>query len=61
MTAARYDIRSIPTMPVYTTLQTPIGPLLVFQGGRVVEQRVGALPPSEIADLLERQLVVAPA
>ncbi|HEY7515175.1 MAG TPA: thioredoxin [Vicinamibacteria bacterium] len=48
ITAARYDIRSIPT-------------LLVFQGGRVVEQRVGALPPSEIADLIERQLVGAPS
>ncbi len=43
VTAARYDIRSIPT-------------LLVFQGGKVVEQRVGALPPGEIAELLERQL-----
>jgi thioredoxin 1 len=43
VTAARYGINSIPT-------------LLVFQGGRVVEQRVGALPPGEIANLVERQL-----
>jgi thioredoxin 1 len=48
VTAARYGIRSIPT-------------LLVFQGGRVVEQRVGALPQTEIAALLERQLVDVPA
>ena len=43
VTAARYGIRSIPT-------------LLVFQGGQVVEHRVGALPPGEIAGLVERQL-----
>jgi thioredoxin 1 len=43
MVAARYGIRSIPT-------------LLVFMGGQVVEQRVGALPAAEIGSLLERQL-----
>jgi thioredoxin 1 len=45
--AARYDIRSIPT-------------LLVFREGRVVDQRVGALPRSELIPLLDRQLVAAP-
>jgi thioredoxin 1 len=48
VTAARYGIRSIPT-------------LLMFQGGQVVEQRVGALPQGEIESLLERQLVGVPA
>jgi thioredoxin 1 len=45
--AARYDIRSIPT-------------LLVFREGRVVDQRVGALPRSELVPLLDRQLAAAP-
>ncbi len=48
LTAARYGIRSIPT-------------LLVFQGGQLVEQRVGALPQSEIELLLEGRLAEAPA
>ncbi len=48
VTAARYGIRSIPT-------------LLVFQGGQVVEQRVGALPQAEIELLLERRLAETPA
>jgi thioredoxin 1 len=48
LTAARYGIRSIPT-------------LLLFQGGQVVEQRVGALPQGEIELLLERQLAEAPS
>jgi thioredoxin 1 len=48
VTAARYGIRSIPT-------------LLMFQGGQVMEQRVGALPQGEIESLLERQLVGVPA
>ena len=41
--AGRYDIRSIPT-------------LLVFRGGQVVEQRVGALPKAELARLVERHI-----
>jgi thioredoxin 1 len=41
--AGRYDIRSIPT-------------LLVFRGGQVVEQRVGALPKAELARLAERHM-----
>jgi thioredoxin len=47
-TAARYGIRAIPA-------------LLVFKGGVVVEQRVGALPQGEIASLLEQQLQGAAA
>jgi thioredoxin 1 len=39
-TAARYNIRGIPT-------------LLLFKGGRVVEQKVGAAPKSEIQKMLE--------
>jgi thioredoxin 1 len=46
--AARYRITSIPT-------------LLVFRGGQLVDQRVGALPKTEIASLIERQLVPAGA
>jgi len=46
--AARYRITSIPT-------------LLVFRGGQIVDQRVGALPKPEIASLIERQLVPAGA
>jgi thioredoxin 1 len=42
--AERYHVSSIPT-------------LLVFRGGQMVEQRVGALPKPEIASLIERQLV----
>lgn len=41
--AGRYDIRSIPT-------------LLVFRGGQVAEQRVGALPKAELARLVERHV-----
>jgi thioredoxin 1 len=41
--AERYRISSIPS-------------LLVFRGGQVVEQRLGALPKTEIASLIERQL-----
>jgi thioredoxin len=41
--AGRYDIRSIPT-------------LLVFKGGKVVEQRVGAVPKAELARLVERHV-----
>jgi thioredoxin 1 len=41
--AGEFGIRSIPT-------------LLVFKGGRVVEQRVGALPQPAIAEMVEKQL-----
>jgi thioredoxin len=46
--AERYRIASIPT-------------LLVFRGGQLVDQRVGALPRTEIAALIERQLVATGA
>jgi thioredoxin 1 len=46
--AGRYGVRSIPT-------------LIVFKGGEVVEQRVGALPQSELAQLLDQQLAAGPA
>jgi len=46
--AATFNIRSIPT-------------LLVFKGGQVVEQRVGALPQPMIAEMLEKQVVQAGA
>jgi len=46
--AGTFGIRSIPT-------------LLVFKGGRVVEQRVGALPQPMIAEMLEKQVVAAGA
>ena len=42
-TAGAFGIRSIPT-------------LLVFKGGRVVGQRVGALPQPAIAEMVEKQL-----
>jgi thioredoxin 1 len=41
--AERYGIRSIPT-------------LLVFRAGQVADQRVGALPRSELSALVQRQL-----
>jgi thioredoxin 1 len=41
--AGQYGIRSIPT-------------LLIFSKGQVVEQRVGALPKSEMVRLLDGQL-----
>jgi len=44
--AGRYGVRSIPT-------------LLVFHRGQVVEQRVGALPKSELVKLLDGQLAGA--
>ena len=43
-TAARYDLRSIPT-------------LLVFRGGREVDRIVGVQPKAEIARRLERWLI----
>jgi len=39
-TAGRYNIRGIPT-------------LLLFKGGQVVEQRVGALGKSELVRMVE--------
>lgn len=41
--AGRYGVRSIPT-------------LLLFKGGAVVEQRVGALPKPELARLLDQHV-----
>jgi thioredoxin 1 len=46
--AAQFGIRSIPT-------------LLVFKGGQVVEQRVGAVPQPMIAEMVEKQLTPARA
>jgi len=46
--AATFNIRSIPT-------------LLVFKGGQVVEQRIGAVPGAMIAEMLEKQLAPAGA
>lgn len=46
--AATFNIRSIPT-------------LLVFKGGQVVEQRVGAVPQPMIAEMVEKQVVQAGA
>jgi thioredoxin 1 len=42
-TAMRYNIRGIPT-------------LLLFKGGRVVEQKVGAVGKSDVQKMLEAQL-----
>lgn len=44
--AARYDVRSIPT-------------LVLFRQGRIVERRVGALPKADLVQLLESHLVLA--
>jgi thioredoxin 1 len=44
--ATRYAIRSIPT-------------LLVFKGGQVVEQRIGAAPREELARLLNAHAAAA--
>ena len=46
--ATRYAIRSIPT-------------LLVFKGGQVVEQRIGAAPRDELARLLGAHAAAATA
>jgi thioredoxin 1 len=42
-TAMRYNIRGIPT-------------LLLFKGGRVVEQKVGAVGKSDVQKMLDGQL-----
>ena len=42
-TAARYNVRGIPT-------------LLLFKGGRVVEQKVGALPKAELVKMIDAHL-----
>ena len=42
-TAMRYGIRSIPT-------------ILVFKGGQVVEQKIGAQPKAELAKLVDTHL-----
>jgi len=42
-TAMRYDVRGIPT-------------LLLFKGGQVVEQRVGAIGKSEVQKMLDAHL-----
>jgi thioredoxin 1 len=47
-TAMRYGIRGIPT-------------LLLFKGGRVVEQRVGAVGKSEVQKMLDPHVQVLPA
>jgi thioredoxin 1 len=44
----RYGVQAIPT-------------LLVFNGGKVVEQRVGLLPKAELARVLDGQLAAVPA
>jgi len=44
-TAMRYGIRGIPT-------------LLLFKGGQVVEQRVGAMPKAEVLKMLARVLEI---
>ena len=45
-TASRYQIRSIPT-------------LLLFKGGKVVEQRVGAVGKPDVKKMLDSHLVPA--
>ncbi len=44
--AQTFGIRSIPT-------------LLVFKGGKVADQQIGALPQPRIAEMLDRQLEAA--
>jgi thioredoxin 1 len=47
-TAQRYNIRGIPT-------------LLLFKGGRVVEQRVGAVGKSEVQKMLDQHVAAVQA
>ncbi len=47
-TAMRYQIRGIPTV-------------LLFKGGQIVEQRVGAMPKSEFVKMLAPHATAAPA
>jgi thioredoxin 1 len=44
-TPMRYQVRGIPT-------------LLLFKGGKVVEQRVGSMPKAEVLKMLEAHVVV---
>jgi thioredoxin 1 len=46
--AERYGVQSIPT-------------LLVFKGGQVVDQRIGAVPKAELSRMLEAQAPAAVA
>jgi thioredoxin 1 len=46
--AQAFGVRSIPT-------------LLVFNGGKVADQQIGAVPQGRIAEMLERQLEAAGA
>jgi thioredoxin 1 len=46
--AQRYGVQSIPT-------------LLLFKGGQVVEQRIGALPKAEMARMLDAHVTAATA
>jgi thioredoxin 1 len=47
-TPMRYQVRGIPT-------------LLLFKGGKVVEQRVGAMPKAELLKVLAPHLPATPA
>src|SRR5947209_19715983 len=47
-TAMRYNIRGIPT-------------LLLFKGGQVVEQRVGAVGKAEVQKMLDAHVAAVPA
>jgi thioredoxin 1 len=46
--AQAFGVRSIPT-------------LMVFKGGKVVDQQIGALPQPRIAEMLDRQVEAAPS
>jgi len=45
-TGMRYQVRGIPT-------------LLLFKGGKVIDQRVGAMPKTEVKKMIEPHLPVA--
>ncbi len=47
-TAMRYQIRGIPTV-------------LLFKGGQIVEQRVGAMPKPELIKMISAHAEAAPA
>ncbi len=46
-TAMRYQVRGIPM-------------LLLFKGGKIVEQKVGAAPKTDVQKMLENHITVAP-